>query len=84
MTPTPASIMTSFRTQHGLTLRDAAELLGVSFQAVCLIENGTNTPSDDRIDSWISSEDERVAQLGRAMFMAMHGSTLKAIMEKTS
>lgn len=66
------------------TLRAFAQKLGVSHAAVQQWESGVTEPKDELIDRFANSGDPTVAEMGKRLFVARHGTTLKTLLnEKT-
>lgn len=64
------------------SLRDFAADLGVTHAAVHLWESGANEPTSERIADFVNSEHEWVREMGKALFLARNGVTLKTLINE--
>lgn len=62
-------------------LRNFAEQIGVSHAAVQQWESGTTEPTDERITAWINDQRGWVSDMGRMLFLARNGQTLKNLIK---
>lgn len=63
------------------SLRSFASKLGVSHAAVDQWERGLTEPKDELIDAFARSDDQNIREMGKALFVARHGSTLKTLLK---
>ena len=63
------------------TLREFASQLGVTHSAVQQWENGATEPKDEYISQFVNDSRQWVRDMGKALFIARNGSTLKTIID---
>jgi hypothetical protein len=65
--PEESVILAEARARAHVSLRDFAETLGVSHQAIAYWERGEQAPNDDRLRAWILGPDPVVRDMALAI-----------------
>ncbi len=63
------------------SLRDFGEQLGVSYNAVQKWETGEAEPTHQHVEDFINDERDWVHEMGKALWIARHGDTLKSFIK---
>lgn len=63
------------------SLRDFADKIGVSHAAVQQWENGDTEPTDERVNLFVNDKRPWVKEMGKALFLARNGKTLRTIVD---
>ena len=68
------------RSEKRYSLREFAEPLGVSYNAVALWEAGKMEPKNESVLAWTRSETPWIKQLGLEIFAARYGPFVEALL----